>query len=38
MPSSSNRLVRLRATLFAYRDVDSLHKVQLNELGKLDLL
>ena len=28
----------VRATLFAYRDVDSLHKVQLNELGKLDAL
>jgi AcrR family transcriptional regulator len=26
----------VRATLFGYRDADSLHKVQLNELGKLD--
>lgn len=25
----------VRATLFAYRDADALHKVQLNELGKL---
>jgi TetR/AcrR family transcriptional regulator len=25
----------VRATLFVYRDADSLHKVQLNELGKL---
>lgn len=26
----------VRATLFAYRDADALHKVQLNELDKLD--
>ncbi len=35
-PAEEHLFSLIRATLFAYRDADALHKVQLNELDKLD--
>jgi TetR/AcrR family transcriptional regulator len=35
-PPEEHLFSLIRATLFAYRDADALHKVQINELDKLD--